>query len=209
MSHLAALWAPPRAVVVPPPLEATWPRLSLDVSNWQGALADSFFETWSAQGYGGLIVQSVLGSDGKTFTQQQLQAAVEHDWAIAAYVWCAPGDAQTGAVNQRLSYLAGFEDRLAFVALDVEQGGTAAADVDFDLQVLALLNREATPMYTAYWFFENQGWLDLQQWAWCRLWDARYMGEADPDLGFRAYGGWSAAWLTQFTDTPLDQNVGR
>ena len=186
-----------------------WPQLSLDVSNYQKYLNDEFFERWSAVGYGGLIAQAVVGLDGRSYTSQQLQMALDHKWSIASYVWCSSGDAMTDwRFNQRVALLEPFVDKLSFLAVDVEEYGLAPEDVDADL-LRADEVKGDSPIYSGKWFFDNQGWSNEIWWAARRLWDSAYDNVADVDAGWKPYGGWVERWLKQFSDDPLDLNVCR
>jgi len=204
--ELIRRWAPTRPLVLP---EAQWPEFSLDVSNYQKELHDDFFEHWGALGYKGLIVQAVVGLDGFSYTAQQLQAGLDHGWAISAYVWCAAGDAlDRGRVQGRLDLIERFTHNLVFVALDVEEMGLSPEDVDADLIRCDEVITDS-PLYTGKWAFDNLGWSDNDWWAERRLWDSNYDRTPDVNAGFRPYGGWTDAWMKQFTDEPLDCNVCR
>jgi len=205
-SGLIRRWAPTRPLVSP---ETQWPEFSLDVSNHQRALDEDFFQTWGARGYRGLIVQAVVGLDGNCYTTQQLQAGLDHSWAISAYVWCSPGDSlDRGRFQRRLDLLESFTDKLVFLALDVEEMGLGVEDVDADLIRCDEVIHDA-PLYTGKWVFDNLGWSNEDYWAERRLWDSNYDRTPDVNAGFRPYGGWTDAWMKQFTDEPLDCNVCR
>jgi hypothetical protein len=192
----------------PPPAPAAT-RLWLDVSNYQGTLEPAWFEQWGAQGFGGLIVQAVTGSDGRCYTEQQLDAALAAGWRVAGYLWCSPGDANNSSTPEsRLSLFEPFLDLLDFIALDVEESGTSVADVDADLARCDALVGDS-PIYTGKWCFDAAGWSATDRWATRRLWVSIYDGIADVDAGFVPFGGWSEAWMKQYTSTPLDLDVMR
>jgi hypothetical protein len=131
-TDLIRRWAPTRHRTKPVP---GWPQYSLDVSNHQRALGDDFFAHWGALGYRGLIVQSVTGLDGYSFTRQQCQAALDHGWQIAGYVWCSSGDGISDSrFKARLELIEPYLGPLHFLALDVEEAGLSPEDVDADLQ---------------------------------------------------------------------------
>jgi hypothetical protein len=191
------------------PLPQAWPLYSLDVSNHQRELTEDFFEYWTSAGFSGLIVQAVVGMDGRSYTAQQLQAALDHHWSISSYVWCSTGDgASAWRFQQRMALLERFVDRLVFLALDVEEAGLAPEDVDADLLRVEQVKRDP-PLYTGKWFFDNQHWSEEAYWPEYRLWDSRYDQVANVDTGFVPYGGWTQSWMKQFSDEPLDQNVCR
>jgi hypothetical protein len=200
-------WAPtvPKRVQPPPP--SAWPRYSLDVSNWQRELDENFFLYWTSAGFGGLIVQAVTGDDGRSYTRHQLQAALDHDWEIAAYIWCSTGDAMDGGpFERRADLILPFQSQLHFVALDVEEDGLQVEDVDADLLRCDAIVGDA-PFYTGYHVFERLGWLEHRYWMARRLWDSRYDGIASLTANWRPYGGWTERWMKQFTDEVVDQNV--
>lgn len=199
-------WAPTGPLVFP---KDVWPELSLDVSNYQRVLGDDFFEHWGALGYSGLIVQAVVGLDGYSYTAQQLQAGLDHNWAISSYVWCSSGDSMDrGRFQRRLDLIERFTDDIVFVALDVEEMGLTPDDVDADLLRCDEIVPDS-PFYTGKWIFDQLGWSDYDWWSERRLWDSNYDRKADVNVGFRPYGGWTEAWMKQFTDEPLDCNVCR
>ena len=186
-----------------------WPQYSLDVSNYQRELGDDFFTRWSREGFSGLIVQAVVGLDGRSYTSQQIRAARDHGWAVAAYIWCSQGDGiNAWRFQQRAALLEPFIDHLSFIALDVEEAGLQPEDVDADLLRADFLKGDS-PLYTGYWVFEQAGWLNETYWAERRLWDSNYDRLRSVDVGFRPYGGWHEAWMKQYTDDPLDLNVCR
>jgi Glycosyl hydrolases family 25 len=206
MTSPALVWAP---VHTRPP-NPTLPRQWIDVSNWQGQLLPEWFADWGGRGFGGLIVQAVTGTDGRSYTQQQLDMAMDCGWEVAAYVWCSPGDASDSAgIRSRLALLDPYAEELVFLALDLEQAGTTPEDVQADLSLCDQYLKKETVIYTARWFFQQQGWAYMSYWSDRRLWDAQYDNEADVDQGFVPYGGWAERWIKQYTKDPLDQNVMR
>jgi len=205
-SGLIRRWAPTRPLVLPTDV---WPEFSLDVSNYQRELRDDFFQTWGARGYSGLIVQAVVGLDGTSYTSQQIQAALDHRWAVSSYVWCSQGDALNDwRFQQRVQLIEPYLDQIVFVALDVEEMGLQPEDVDADLLRCDEVKDDA-PFYTGKWVFDNLGWSAQDYWSDRRLWDSNYDNVPNVEHGFRPYGGWTEAWLKQFTDEPLDCNVCR
>src|SRR5262249_9044345 len=136
----------------------------------------------------------------------QLQAAIDAGWEIEGYVWCSPGNASNpNRITNRLSLFDGF--KLEALWLDVEEVGLTREDVDADLAVCdAYLGGGRTGIYTAPWFFQNQGWTNVDWWADRPLWSAFYDEQADCDAGFTQYGGWIQCDTKQWSEKPLDQN---
>jgi len=202
VTSAALLWPPTRPR---PSATSKW----IDVSNWQGALSHEWFDLYGGMGFNGLIVQAVTGNDGRSYTRQQLQAAVWAHWDAAGYIWCNAAQAlDLTGFQARLSLFDGFN--LDFLALDVEAANTRRNDVDRALDACDAYVRQQTWMYTAYWVFERQGWLDVNWWADRPLWDGGpYDGDANIDVGFRPYGGWTQRTMKQYSEHPVDMNVRR
>ncbi len=199
---------------LPPPV--TGEELWVDCSNYTGPLTDHGCADLKAAGYVGIIAQAITGLDGKTYTRQQLAAALRNGLRIAGYIWCFP----VASVSSRLLMFDGFP--LEFLALDVEQAGLSIANVDRDLalcdeymvaqgMVPTGLSKDSfrllhpTIIYTARWFFAQQGWLGLTRWSERPLWEALYDGIPDVSVGFWPYGGWTKMTIKQWRGT---SNVG-
>lgn len=180
----------------------TAPALWVDMSNYSGALTDGMLDDLQAAGYVGAIVQAITGNDGASYTRQQLDALTRRGLRIAGYVWCFPGAAPS-SMQGRLAMFDGY--RLEFLALDVEQVGLSRADVDRDLAICDLYARARTWVYSAFYFFKDQGWLNETRWADRPLWFASY--DDVPELTpFTPFGGWTTPRAKQFMGT---STIGR
>lgn len=185
------------------PLPPTLPtpvanELWADISNYTGPLTDQGCADLKAAGYVGVIVQAITGLDGRTFTRQQLTVAQRNGLRLAGYAWCFPG-ATEGSIRGRLAMFDGFT--LEFLALDIEQAGTHVVDAERDLPICDAYWGGKTWVYTAHWFFAQQGWLHQSLWPDRPLWEALYDGVPDVNVGFVPYGGWTRMTMKQFRGT--------
>jgi len=169
----------------------------IDVSNYQGNLTSSFFSSWGARGFSGLIVQAVTGNDGRSYTRQQCQAALDHGWELNGYIWCPSN------YNARLALFNGF--KLNELYLDVEESQLTWDEIDAGFRACDSYISGVTGMYTRANMFNP--WTN--KYSFRKLWVAYYDNVPDVNVGFKPFGGWTEAYMKQYTEHPLDQNVRR
>lgn len=200
------LFYPPRKRLVEPTPPPTITRAEhlIDISNYQGALTNRWFEEWGNKGYSGLVVQAVTGGDGRSFTRHQLDMAQKNGWEINAYVWCT---GEQPVTSRRLSLLDGYP--IIDLWLDVEDMHLTHDDVNLDFQLCDEYVGKKCGMYTGKWVFDRLGWSHRSYWADRDLWVSIYDRVPDVDHGFIPFGGWEKCLMKQYTDVPLDLNVRR
>jgi GH25 family lysozyme M1 (1,4-beta-N-acetylmuramidase) len=199
-----SLWAP----------VATWSRrphpagtpYGVDLSNFQGTLTQATIDSLKDQNCSFVIVQAITGLDGRSYTRQQLQAAVDAGLEVQGYIWCFPGDTES-SLTGRLSMFDGFA--ITQLWLDVEQAGVSVQDVNRALAICDAHIGKKTHIYTGKWFFDQQGWSGQALWSDRLLWDAHYDGNPDPDANFQPYGGWDRCEIKQYLSSPMDMNARR
>lgn len=131
-----------------------------------------------------------------SYTRQQCAIVTRRGLLLAGYVF-------PGGVAEKLRLFDGF--RLAALWLDVELP-ISREEVDQAFALCDAYIRGKTGMYSAFWFFRNQGWLDVDWWADRPLWNMTNDQTAAIDDHFVAYGGWIRSAVEQFA---LDTSVGR
>lgn len=150
----------------------------------------------------GVIIQAVTGTDGVSYTRQQLEACRRNGLRVQGYVWCWPGSSRS-SMHTRLAMFDGYS--IEALWLDVEQEGLQIADVDRDLSVcdLYLPAPRLTGVYSGRWFFASRGWLGFTKWAdqGRRLWDSNYDRTPVLAANFRPYSGWTRATVKQYQGT--------
>jgi len=149
-------------------------------------------------GYVGVIIQAITGSNGVSYTRQQLDACVRNGLRVQGYLWCFPGAPRSSATS-RLAMFDGYA--LERLWLDVEQSGLRVADVNRDLTICDAYTGGRTGVYSGRWFFAQQGWLGYTAWSDRPLWDSNYDQIADATVDFKPYGGWTRAAVKQFAGT--------
>jgi Glycosyl hydrolases family 25 len=188
----------------PPPPPIVRAQYLIDVSNYQGALTDRWFQEWGEKGFSGIVVQAVTGMDGNSFTGRQLHQANEHGWEINGYIWCTGEEPVT---RRRLQLFEGIP--IVDLWLDVEDLHLTREDVDIDFRVCDEYMEKQCGMYTGKWVFDRLGWTHRTWWSDRELWASVYDRVPDVDVGFVPFGGWDKCLMKQYTDVPLDQNVRR
>lgn len=187
--------------------------LFVDCSNYSGALTDQGCADLKAAGYVGVIVQSITGTNGISYTRQQLDAAVRNGLRVRGYCWSFP-NTLSGSMQSRLQMFNGFQ--IEDLWLDVEQKGLVEADVDRDLVVCDSYLGQKVGIYTARGVYASLGFSAITKWSDRPLWDANWDGIADVDVGFMSYGGWDHCQVKQFggensigSVTFIDLNISR
>lgn len=195
-----------------PEIVPAGPTLWADVSNYTGVLTDAGCAELKAAGFVGLIIQAITGTNGISYTRQQLSACVRNGLRIQGYIWCW----STPSVLSRLPMFNGYE--LENLWLDVEQAGLPQSSVDRDLTLCDEYIQKTSHIYSGRWFFADQNWLNLTKWSdqGRLLWDSNYDNNPDVDAGFRPYGGWNQCEIKQYIGTSsigsvheIDLNVSR
>jgi hypothetical protein len=145
----------------------------------------------------GGVVQAITGLDGKTYTRQQLDALQRNGLRIRGYVWGFRG--ASGNPRSMLGRLAMFDGfPIENLWYDLEEAGLSVADVDSDLVLCDAYRSDLVGIYSAYWYFYQQGWLRLTRWSDRRLWEALFNLDPTLNAGFVPYGGWTQPFAHQF-----------
>lgn len=148
-----------------------------------------------AAGFVGVIVQAITGTDGKSYTRQQLAAALRNGLRIRGYTWAFPGSS-AGSLTSRLALFDGFA--IEHLYHDLEQSGETVSGMDRDLALCdAYLGRKAG-IYTARQVYANLGLAGVTKWSDRDLWDAHWDGVIDVDANFLPYGGWDHCQVKQY-----------
>lgn len=146
----------------------------------------------------GVIIQAITGTNGISWTKQQLQACVRNGLRIQAYVWVFAGDTAR-SMDFRLAMLNGFNIERLWA--DVEDAGITRADVDRDLKLCDTYLGQPAGIYTGKWVFDQHGWSHQSWWSHRDLWASIYDGVADPDVGFIPFHGWTRCVMKQHAGT--------
>jgi hypothetical protein len=165
----------------------------VDASNYTGNFSDQMMQDLKSAGIIGVIVQAVTGSDGRTYTTQQLQAASAAGFQLQGYVF-------PGGLDYKLPMFDGYN--LEGLWLDLEIPITIEG-VDEALAATDAYIKGVTGIYSGRWFFVQQGWLTMTKWAdqGRPLWDSNYDGDAVVDDNFHPYGGWDHCVVKQYAGT--------
>lgn len=180
------------------PVRPTGREFWIDASNWSKELTDEGCAGLKSAGVVGVIIQAITGNDGISYTRQQLDACRRNGLRIAGYCWCFPGDTRA-SIQSRLAMFDGYT--LESLWLDVEQVGLHIADVTRDLAIMDLYFGRPVGVYTARWFWQQQGWLGWTAWSDRPLWTANYDSNPDTTVDFVPFGGWTSTVIKQFVGT--------
>lgn len=184
---------------------------ALDVSNWQGDLADEL-ELARREGVGRIVVRLSLESDWhRRLAVQQLRQVAEVGLELDGYLWVYWDWSPESTVDAALALAREAGVQLGCLWFDCEDGRPGRGVVE-DWLGRAVARAEeagqACGIYTAAWWWTAAwGAGDSDQFRRLPLWRADYDGRAE--LEAPGFGGWEREEGHQYAGGAVDRSVFR